>query len=90
MTSPDYWDRLDQVTEDLAIRHRELGELLAAERDCQVRSWHESTESSVTGRDRYASLVALDLSRDIFKLRGEIKALEAEQTYLLARVAHDR
>ena len=86
MTSPDVWDRLAVVNEDISIRHRELGELIAAETEGRVRAFESSHESTVTGRDRYASLLVLDLTVDIIKIKGEIRALENEQKYLLARV----
>ena len=82
----DAWQRLEALTARLAQCHRELGELLAAETEGRIRAFAESDDDSVSGRDRYAQFVVLDLTRDILKLKAEAKALEFEWKYLLTLV----
>lgn len=80
--------QLEYTTTELASSHRELAQLLAAEKEGKIRSWVASEESSVTSRDRWADHMVMDLTLDIIKLKGEINALEATRTYLVIVIEH--
>lgn len=80
--------QLESTTKELAACHRELAQVLMAEKEGRVRTYLESNETSVSGRDRQADYNVLGLSTDTLKLKGEIAALEAEIRYLLIMVEH--
>ena len=85
MTVPEFdrFDRLDELTSDLAQMRLELGELLAAERVQRVRAFADSGADSVSAADRYADEVSLDLAESIIKLKAEIAAAEVAWEFLL-------
>lgn len=74
---------LGELTIRLGRAHRELGELVAAEREGRLMSYSMADETSVSGKDRAADLAVLPLSLDIIKLKSEIKALEVEWQFLM-------
>lgn len=74
--------QLELATKELAACHRELAQVLMAEREGRVRSYLQSDETSVSGRDRQADVNVLDLTLDMLKIKGEIAALEADRDYL--------
>lgn len=74
--------RLSEVTRLLSENHRELAQVLAAEREGKVESWMSSEHTSIQARDRTADAYAVSLTVDVFKLKGEIAALEVEERYL--------
>lgn len=78
-------ERYFDVTRELSSLHRELAEILIAEKDGRIRSYMASDETSVTGRERVADFHVLNLSLDVLKIKGEIAALneEKEALYLL-------
>lgn len=84
MTDTDTFDRLTAVTNDLLIKHRELGELVAAEKEGRVRGYFEADETSVSAREKVADFQVLDLTTDIIRLKADIAALEVEWKYLMA------
>lgn len=61
---------------ELARKHRELGSLLAVEKEGRVTNYFLSEEKSVSGRDRDAEFQTLNLTTDIIRLRSDIAALE--------------
>lgn len=79
---------LETTTTELASSHRELAQLLAAEKEGKIRSWVASEDTSVTSRDRWADHMVMDLTLDIIKLKGEIAALEATKTYLMVAIEY--
>lgn len=80
--------QLEQVSKDLAACHRELAQVLMAEKEGRVRTFMASNEGAVNARDRQADINVLDLSVDILKLKGEIAALEAERAFLVILIEH--
>ncbi len=82
--------RLESLTTELADSHRELAQILAAEKECKVRTWVESQETTLGARERQGDSMALGLTVDAIRLKGEIAALEAERTYLLIIIEHIR
>jgi len=73
---------LEQVCDDLSQAHRELAEVEAAAAQARVNAWENSQESTVTGRGRDADILALPLTVDAIKLKGEIAALRERKHYL--------
>lgn len=80
--------QLEQVTKELAACHRELAQVLMAEKEGRVRTFMASDAAAVNARDRQADINVVDLSVDAIKLKGEIAALEAERTYLVIVIEH--
>jgi hypothetical protein len=74
---------LADITVQLTRSHRELGELLAAEREGRIMAYQMTDETSVSAKDRAADVAVLPLSIDIIKLKCEIKALEVEWQFLM-------
>lgn len=88
LTRSSALQQLESTTKELAACHRELAQVLMAEKEGRVRTYLESNETSVSGRDRQADYNVLSLSTDSLKLKGEIAALEAEVRYLIIVVEH--
>lgn len=84
----DEFAHYDQVCSDLARKHRELGSMLAVEKEGRVTNYFLSDEKSVSGRDRDAEFQTLNLTTDIIRLKSDIAALEVfrdfYQTWLVA------
>lgn len=64
------------VTVELMDLHRELAQLLAAEKEAKVRAYAQA-QGTDKNREQTASFNALNLTTDIFKLKGEIEAWNA-------------
>lgn len=80
--------QLELTTKELAACHRELAQVLMAEKEGRVRTYLASNESAINARDRQADVNVLDLTRDALKLKGEIAAYEAEVRYLVIVIEH--
>lgn len=78
------FDRLLEVTIQLARKHVELADLTAAEKEGKVTGHFRAEEKSVSARDREAEFQVLNLTTDIIRLKGHIAALEVEHRTLLA------
>lgn len=88
LTRPAALERLEAVSSELQILHRELATTLAAEKSAKVHAWAESNEPTLGARERIADFNALDLTLDVITLRGEIAANEAERGYLIEVIAY--
>lgn len=75
--------RLEKVTTTLSQLHRELAQVLIAERQAKVESFLGTQDLHAQARDRQADAYAVSLSVEVFKLRGEISALTEERDYLI-------
>lgn len=80
--------QLESVTTELAACHRELAQLLMAEKEGKVRSWVESNEDTVTSRDRWSDFHVLDHSLEVLRIKGEVLAHEATLRYLTLLLEH--
>lgn len=90
MDSPDInslLNRLAILTRDLADDHKELATVLKSENECKVQAYL-STEGTEGYKSHVARLQALNLTGDVFTLKGAIAAKEAERTYLLTAIDH--
>lgn len=78
---------LEEITSELTDNHRELGSVLAAEHEGRIRSWWDQ-EVGTPGnvRDKAGQMNTLDLTSDIFKLKADIAALEAQRLLVLTRI----
>lgn len=84
MSDTSTFDDLTATTRELAAKTRELGELVAAEKEGRVNGYFRSDESSVSAREKDADFQVLDLSTDIIRLKSDIAALDVEWKYLMA------
>lgn len=75
----------DDLASELGIKYRELSDLEATERQGKFNTWMGVDSTSVTERDRWADIQVLDLSCDIIRLKGEIRALELEYNHIKFR-----
>ena len=89
------FDKFDDYREcviELARKHRELGSLVAVEKEGRVTNYYLSDERSVSGRDRDAEFQTLNLTTDIIRLKADIAALETfkgfYETWLTADVKY--
>lgn len=76
---------MDNLASDLAQKYRELSDLEAVEHRGRFETWMGVDSSSVSERDRWASVQTLDLSTDIIRLKGEIRSLEMEYSHIKFR-----
>lgn len=74
---------LAMCVSELAGFHRELSQVLLAEKQAKAQAWMGSDETSIQGRDRAADHFALALSCDVIKLKGDIAACQEERDFLL-------
>jgi hypothetical protein len=81
-------DKLEQLSLDLAEHHRELAQLLMAEKEAKIEAFDYSDASTVRQRDHEADRLALPLTRDILKIKGEIAALTELRDYLRLVLQH--
>lgn len=81
-TVTDAFERMFCLTEELASLHRELAQILMAEKEGRVQSYIASDETSIQGRDRVADFQVAPLSIDALKIKGEIAALNEEKHVL--------
>ena len=75
--------RLREVTSELSGLHRELATVLIAEAKAKAEAWRDTDASSVAAADREARYRAVDYTLEAIRLKGEIAAFEAEQTFLV-------
>lgn len=77
-------DRLHAIVQELVDNHHQLGDLLAAEKQGRVESWHAAQpgSDSVSARDRIAEFNIVPLAKDILILKGDIAALIEERDYI--------
>lgn len=75
----------DDIAQELGIKYKELADLEATERLGRFQTWMGVDSTSVTERDRIADIQVLDLSCDIIRLKGEIRALELEYNHIKFR-----
>lgn len=76
---------MDDLAEDLGQKYRELADVEAVERQGRFQAWIGVDSNSVSERDRWADIQVLNLSCDIIKLKGEIRALELEYNHIRFR-----
>lgn len=81
-------DRLQEVTEELIGLHRRLALLLESEVRGKAKSYMESQEPSVSGKEREGSVLMAGTTADIILLKGEIAAYTEERDYLRILVGH--
>lgn len=79
--------RIAEVTSELAGMYQEESILLADEREAKARNWINSSEGSISARDRSAEYGSRLITNAVFECRGKIKRLleEKEFLYYLAR-----
>lgn len=75
-------DRLRSISTELGQLQKELAQVLIAERQAKLQAWMANEQSSVQARDRYADFNAVGYTVDVFRLRADILALEAERDYI--------
>jgi hypothetical protein len=79
-----YLDSLLEVSARLKAGHRELALLLEAEKRSRVEGWFACEDTRLQVKEHYADYTALNISRDVIKLKGDIAALVVErEDYLL-------
>lgn len=80
-------ERHGAIAVELADLHRELGNVLATEREAKI-----TTALAAEGTDRYrenaAGFNALESTKAVFDIRGNIAALEEERDHLRYLLAH--
>jgi len=76
------WERLQEVTKELIGLHRRLALLLQAEVKGKAQAYMESTEPSVSGREREGTVTMSGISADVLILKGEIAAYTEERDFL--------
>ena len=81
-----FLQELFDCTQRIANAHRELGQLLAAEKQARVQAYHSSEGRTNSDKDNAANMSALNITVDIFKIRSDIAALEASKDYLMIAV----
>lgn len=70
------------VHTELSNLNIELADLFQQEHELKYRTWQESTEQTVNGRDRDSTIATVTITNEIHKVRGEIQALKGEQTLI--------
>ncbi len=75
-------EEYEQATYRLANSHRELGQLLSAEKSAKVLSYGRSMAKTLGERENEGAINALNITEDIFKVRAEIEATKARLDYL--------
>ena len=76
-------EELEQVSYRIANEHRELGQLLLAEKQAKVHGFAgAATLKTISERENVGALQALNITEDIFKARSELASLEARRDYL--------
>lgn len=75
--------RLSVVQADIATLHGELAFARQREVEAKSSAWQNSTEGTVTGRERDARLAATPHTITILDLEGKRAALEEEKSFLL-------
>lgn len=82
---------LQVETIELARDHRELAECLVAEKQTKVRAYADAADARTnTDRLHVADLAALDLTADVFRLKGSIAAHEVRVAYLSLLIQQGR
>ncbi len=81
-------ERLIEVVQEQAGLAQEISMMQATERRAKAQGWSESQETTVTGRERSASLNALEITATVIDSQGrkEALALEADLLKLLLDV----
>lgn len=74
-------DQLAILAEEIADLHVQLSEVLQAEHRARVTSWFNTDAQYVTERDRIAEYNSLNLSLDVMRLTGDLRAAEARRDY---------
>lgn len=67
-----------EICAELSSSYRELAMLETQELHVRRRAWEESHETSATAREQYVRYLTTDISGEIIKLKGEIRAFEYE------------
>lgn len=81
MTRTQVLERLGELAVSLASAYRELSELEAAENQAKASAWI-GTQGTLGERDGVARFNALDLTTDVIKLKGDIRAWQEERDHL--------
>lgn len=83
-----FLQELYDCSQHLANAQRELGQLLAAEKQAKVQGYNTSAGRTNTDKENEGSVSALNITVDIFKIRSEIAALEASREYLKMAIVY--
>ena|SRR5437899_1157453 len=82
-TQQEIHERLAVVQGDLATLHSELAFARQREVEAKSSAWQNSTEGTVTGRERDARIAATPHSVTILDLEGKRAVLDEEKSFLL-------
>lgn len=75
-------ERYENVTAHLRDARLELAQIVTAEREQKLRGFVESSETSISAREKTAAYMAFDCTRDAIQLQAQIAVLEDERDYL--------
>ena len=67
---------------DLTLTHRELGQVLLAEKQAKITGFAQSDSRTISERDNAGAVQALEDTLEVFRLRAKIAGLEARRHFL--------
>lgn len=88
MTRAEALKRHGELARELSELHRELAEVLGAEKTAKVQSFMAAPGGTDRQRDQASTANALGSTKEVFKLRGEIDALVEERDHIRLLLAY--
>lgn len=76
-------ERLGDISQEIANLHDEIAFTKSTELQTKQQAWGESTETSVTGRERVASFHAVNQTISVLDLEARLHARTEEKYYLI-------
>lgn len=77
-----------EIARELADLHYQLGNVLSAEREAKVMTFAASQLPTDKQRDNAAQVNSIQSTKDVFKIREEIAALEERRDHLRMVLAY--
>lgn len=88
-TRADLLAEYETLTDVVMADHRELAEFLVAEKQTKVNGYAQAADARTNSdRQNAGDLAALDLTVDIFRLKGKIAAHEARVAFITTALSY--
>lgn len=86
LDDPDAFRAHKRATAQLVQKQVELQDVLVTERNIKTESWLQSQHKTDQAKSREADFHTLDLTEDVYRLKGEVAALESVREHLRLRI----